>query len=573
MNCRLRLAGRLGIALIATLMASAPARALEEVVIEIPLLETRFTVRLDELQSPEALRQGNSDLAELDRATGGAAGRQLRELLLQPVPLSVKQVADGSVGSPLLEQAMLVIASLGTVEGRTTDLSGRTLNEALLRASANGEPTLLSLMQAIPGQRVALNLGRARQIITRMAGQRQQAEALLATTAAAPLPAGTTNGPGVAVNRRLASLQVPHRAQPLEVMVIEPASGANGRLVLISHGLWDKPTSFEGWGTLLSSRGYTVVLPRHPGSDSSQQEAVLAGQAPPPGPEELALRPQDLSAVLDAVSARRLGFARPVDAERVVVLGHSWGATTALQVAGVRPTESSLRQRCANVDDPDRNLSWTLQCSWLKGAQNAALRDPRVIAVGAVSPPVSLLFPRGSGGELSGRVLLVSGSRDWVVPPDPEAIEPMRWGKTLGNQLVLVQDGDHFNLRPGQNSAGCRGAAPAGLDGSRLCRRSRCTAVAGGCSSADRSGLGQCRPADGRCHQPLGEPLTQRDAVKPPAGGCRAGGDRGSRPFALAVSRHQRKHHSGHDRGADGQPSGRHDRSLTRACRSNGSRC
>ena len=454
MNCRLRLAGRLGIALIATLMASAPARALEEVVIEIPLLETRFTVRLDELQSPEALRQGNSDLAELDRATGGAAGRQLKELLLQPVPLSVKQVADGSVGSPLLEQAMLVIASLGTVEGRTTDLSGRTLNEALLRASANGEPTLLSLMQAIPGQRVTLNLGRARQIVTRMAGQRQQAEALLATTTAASLPAGTTNGPGVAVNRRLASLQVPHRPQPLEVMVIEPASGANGRLVLVSHGLWDKPTSFEGWGTLLSSRGYTVVLPRHPGSDSSQQEAVLAGQAPPPGPEELALRPQDLSVVLDAVAAGRLGFARPVDAERVVVLGHSWGATTALQVAGVRPTDSSLRQRCANVDDPDRNLSWTLQCSWLKGAQDAALPDPRVIAVGAVSPPVSLLFPRGSGSALSGRVLLVSGSRDWVVPPDPEAIQPMRWGKTLGNQLVLVQDGDHFNLRPGQNSAG-----------------------------------------------------------------------------------------------------------------------
>ena len=51
-------------------------------------------------------------------------------------------------------------------------------------------------------------------------------------------------------------------------------------------------------------------------------------------------------------------------------------------------------------------------------------------------------------------MLLVSGSRDWVVPPDPEAIQPMRWGKTLGNQLVLVQDGDHFNLRPGQNSAG-----------------------------------------------------------------------------------------------------------------------
>jgi hypothetical protein len=48
----------------------------------------------------------------------------------------------------------------------------------------------------------------------------------------------------------------------------------------------------------------------------------------------------------------------------------------------------------------------------------------------------------------------VSGSRDWVVPPDPEAVDPMRRGKTQGNQLVLVQGGDHFNLRPGTQADG-----------------------------------------------------------------------------------------------------------------------
>ena len=438
----------------AGLIAAPPAWALEEVVIEVPLLELHFTVRLQELESTEALRQGHSDLAELDRASDGAVGRQLLELMRQPVPLSIKQVADGSVGSPLLEQAMLVMSSLGTVEGRPSDLSGRTLNEALLRASANGEATLLGLMRAIPGQRVTLNVGRARRIINRMNSQRRQAEALLArllpgSTVPKPLPAA-----GQAVNRRQASLVVAHRRQPLDLTVLEPSGGANGHLVLISHGLWDTPASFEGWGALLASRGYTVVLPRHPGSDSGQQEAVLSGQAPPPGPEELALRPRDLSAVLDAVAAGQLVFARAVDAQRVVVLGHSWGATTALQVAGVRPTASNLRQHCGNVDDPDRNLSWTLQCSWLKGVPDAAHQDPRVIAVGAVSPPASLLFPRGSGSQLGGRVLLVSGSRDWVVPPDPEAIAPMRWGKRLGNQLVLVQGGDHFNLRPGQDRSG-----------------------------------------------------------------------------------------------------------------------
>ena len=71
-----------------------------------------------------------------------------------------------------------------------------------------------------------------------------------------------------------------------------------------------------------------------------------------------------------------------------------------------------------------------------------------------MSPPVSLLFPKGSGADLSARVLLVSGSRDWVVPPDPEAITPMRWGRRLGNQLVLASGGDHFNLRPEEQPDG-----------------------------------------------------------------------------------------------------------------------
>jgi len=263
------------------------------------------------------------------------------------------------------------------------------------------------------------------------------------------------------VNRRIVTLKVPHRDDPLEVTLLEPVSGSNGRLVLISHGLWESPESLQGWGTLLASNGYTVAQPRHPGSDSRQQEAVLAGESPPPVPEELARRPKDLIALLDAIAVGRLRFSHPVDTGRVVVLGHSWGGTTALQLAGLQPSKQTLLQRCSDLADPDRNLSWTLQCSWLRGVSKAGLADPRVVAVGAVSPPVSLLFAKGFTSGLGGRVLLVSGSRDWVVPPDPEAIAPMRWGRTLGNQLVLVQGGDHFNLRP-------EGAADGGVLGPLL---------------------------------------------------------------------------------------------------------
>jgi predicted dienelactone hydrolase len=465
------------LALVAPLIPTAPALALEEVVIELPLLKTQLTVKLRELKSAEALRQGNSDLAELDRASNGAVGRQVIELMRQPVPLSVKQVADGSMGSPLVEQAMLVLSSIGFVEGRSADLSGRTLTEALRQAASDGEPTLLSLLKAVPGQRLTLDLGRTRQLFNRMLRQRQQAESLLAVTPAVSPPVSPPLSPPLApavsaastaraeagrnVNRRIVTLPVPHRPDPLEITLLEPASGANGRLVLISHGLWDSPAAFEGWGILLASRGYNVALPRHPGSDSSQQEAVLTGQSPPPGPEELARRPKDLIAVLDAIGNGRLRLAQQVDAGRVVVLGHSWGATTALQLAGLQPSKETLLQRCSDLDDPDRNLSWTLQCSWLRGVRYAGLADPRVVAVGAVSPPMSLLFARGFTSEQGGRVLLVSGNRDWVVPPDPEAIAPMRWGRAIGNQLVLVQGGDHFNLRP-------QGAADGGVLGPLL---------------------------------------------------------------------------------------------------------
>ncbi len=443
-------------AVLACLAATcAPALALDEVVVELPLLENTLQLKLSELKSPEALLQGSSDLAELDRASHGELGRKLLKLLNQPVPVSFRQLVDSSTGSPLLEQVLLLVSSFGTVEGRSPDLSGETLKQAFEQASAqspDGQPTLLQLMEAIPGERVRLNLSQAQVVLARMMRHRRRAERLMATALPAPAASDVTAISPVAVERT--TLPVRHRSEPLELVVMQPTTGGTGRLVVISHGLWDSPINFEGWGHRLAGAGYSVVLPRHPGSDKSQQHQVLSGQAPPPSPEELALRAQDLIAINDAVGQGQISALAAVTADRVVVIGHSWGATTALQLAGIKPDDQALRARCTNVNDPERNLSWTLQCSWLSAVSQAAVDDPRVIAVAAVSPPVSLLFPKGAAQHLSGRVLLVSGTHDWVVPPDPEAVEPFSESNRRGNQLVLVQGGDHFNLRPGTSVDG-----------------------------------------------------------------------------------------------------------------------
>ena len=437
------------------LVLQLPARALDEVVVELPLLQDSISVSLSELSSPKSLISGSSDLAELDRASNGALGRKLVKLLNSPLPGSFRHVADVAVGSPLLEQALLFVSSFGTIEGQQADLSGATLRQALNRASAaapNGDPTLLQLMQAIPGKRVRLDLGRAQFVVSRMLRHHHQADRLMSTVPAAPAAAAHPQDAPVRISHQ--QLQVAHRAAPLELEVIQPVAGGNGRLVLISHGLWDSPLNFEGWGRVLAAQGYTVVLPRHPGSDRSQQQAVLTGKAAPPNAAELAWRALDLKAINDGVAQQQLKGIVGVDASQVVVIGHSWGATTALQLAGVKPEDSALLKRCDNVDDPERNLSWALQCSWIRGVDQAAISDPRVIAVAAVSPPVSLLFPRGSEQLIGARILLISGTDDWVVPPDPEALGPFAIAAARGHQLVLVKGGDHFNLRAGKATNG-----------------------------------------------------------------------------------------------------------------------
>jgi len=436
------------------LAGAGPARALDFIELKIPLLDTSFNLKLSELANPQALLNGRSDLADLNRATGGRVGRELRQLLDTPLPLSLLPVVDQALGSPLLEQALLVLSSFGSVNGQNTDLSGERLQQVLIQASGQGQPTLLTLLQAIPGDSVRLDLGRAVELLQRLRRQQHQAERLLAAgQPSAPPAASEVLGPLPLRERRL-KLAVAHRQKPLVVELVEPVRPGRGRLVLLSHGLWDSPESFRGWARLLASRGTTVLMPIHPGSDSGQRQAMLNGKAPPPRPAELRLRPLDLQAVINAAASERLGLAPGSQTGKVVVIGHSWGATTALQLAGVRPSARQLAARCHNPADPDRNPSWALQCSWLSDADQAALADPRVIAVAAVSPPTQLLFDHGAARELSARVLLVSGSRDWVVPPDLEALQPFRGILRRGHQLVLAQGGDHFNLRPGGAPAG-----------------------------------------------------------------------------------------------------------------------
>ena len=442
----------LGVGVILAL-AGGSASALERLVLRFPFLETEMTINLGSGLSAEQLIQASPDLQDLQLASDGKLLQLLRQVFLTPLPLETKAMLEGSTGQPLLEQALTAATYLVDLEGVEPDVSGRMLTDALIRAERSGQPNILGFLRELPGEQASVDLSRIAEVANRLKSNQEAGVALARSGDPASVHAGLRAPLRSSWSRQIVQVSVPHRSQPLRVLTLRPGSSANGRLVLISHGLWDDPESFEGWGEVLVSNGYTVLMPDHPGSNFSQQQAMLAGATPPPGPEELRLRPLDVSAVLDAVDEGRLFPDARLNTDAVAVVGHSWGGTTSLQLAGAVPTDRKLQAQCNDLKDPERNISWVLQCSWLSGINQAAVADSRVKAVVAVSPPLRLLFDPTRLESLPVKVLLVSGTRDWVVPSGPEAITPMLETKAaqLGHRLVLAQGADHFSLRSFRN--------------------------------------------------------------------------------------------------------------------------
>ena len=423
--------------------------AVERLTIDLPLLDVNVSLNLKGARTTAELIEANPDLQELDQAGDGSVSRLLAQLLTAPLPQRTSSVLEQSVGHPLLEQALLAASDLVKVEGLPADTSGRVLSDALQAAYRDGEPNVLGLLRRVPGKSLSIDFQALVFSAKRLQTNQDDARALVKQgIATAPASTSLAESGSDGWTRAQIRFPVSHRPEPLDITVLTPERTSNGKLVVISHGLWDEPGSFEGWGRLLAANGYTVLLPSHPGSDADQQKDLLSGVAAPPSSEELRFRPMDVSALLDGVEAGNLLSGQQISVNDAAVVGHSWGATAALQLSGLKTTSRKLKTRCQDPRDPDRNLSWVLQCSWLSGADQGSLADPRVKAAVVVSPPMRLLFDETSGPSLQAKVLLVSGTNDWVVPPDPEAVVPLKGGNPLanGHRLVLAAGGSHFNL-------------------------------------------------------------------------------------------------------------------------------
>ena len=304
------------------------------------------------------------------------------------------------------------------------------------------------------GRKVTIRLDRAVPLLRRLKGQQQDVDQQLRRYPAMPAAPSSSLKPGpLPIQTSMVTIPEPYTHERLDVTVVRPVGTPTLPPVVISHGLWDSPASFLGWAQFIASHGAPVFLPRHPGSDLSQQADMLAGRSSPPEPKEFLRRPLDVKAVLDALDAGAIAGAEGIRAREVTFIGHSWGGTTALQLAGARSLPNPLWKECANALSPMRNISWVLQCSFLPAATDASMAEPRIVRVAAVSPPQGLVFAAGLN-DLRVPVLLVSGSRDFVVPSHPEALLPFGSYPKGNNELVVAEGGSHFNLPADARSNG-----------------------------------------------------------------------------------------------------------------------
>jgi len=451
MNLNYRIASPLAILVLAVSFVSTPAKAVEQLNILLPVLREKLTVQLKELASPAALWAGNSDLAELNRATNGLYASSLLQLLNSPLPIQKDfDSAMARQGEVLLRRLIELDLSQPNLLKTDPVLAGIKAAQA-----KNAQVSLLDVLQEIPGKSVTVRLDRALPFIKRLQEQQLAAAELIPNfNKAAPAPAYLLAPGKFATQTTVVLLPATgNLIEPLEVTVVRPLDKPSLPPVVISHGLWDSPSSFLGWAQHLASHGAVVFLPRHAGSDRNQQAEMLAGHTAPPPPVEFLRRPIEVKAVLDGLETGKIPEAAGISPRNVLFIGHSWGATTALQLAGARSVASDLWNACKDPEHPKRNLSWVLQCSFLPAAVAGSFADSRISRVVAVSPPQALVFAAGIS-DLKLPVLVVSGSSDLVVPPKPEALLPFSQYPKNGSQLVIAERGTHFNLPAGADSNG-----------------------------------------------------------------------------------------------------------------------
>lgn len=386
--------------------------------------------------------------------------RHVLQMRLELNPLQLQRFFHTSLGHTLI-----------TWFERFFRLSGNapvppSLKELLVEMATDPEGlSLLSFIRRSPAQ-IQLNLDQvlltAKQIETLLhtsdaiadwIRELSELEAAAQPLDATPIPAIDQPGP-FAVQEfewqvEPAALPTAHTlARPLQATCYQPDPLPEGKIPVVvqSHGLASSPEDLAAYAQYLASYGYLVVAPHHAGSNSDYVRDMLAGTTTEVFEQRDFLdRPQEVSRLLDALEDQNAAkFDGRLHLKAVGVMGYSFGAYTALALAGGEIQFGTLEQRC-DLATCHPNLSLLLQCQALRLPRSPyPLRDDRVQAVLALDSLGSAMFGAEGIGNIHIPVLLIAGSHDIATPLALEQIRIFQWLTTAERYLALIKGKVHI---------------------------------------------------------------------------------------------------------------------------------
>lgn len=379
---------------------------------------------------------------------------QLRTALLSKAditPLAVAQFLYSPQGERILSKVAQVVQTKAGQSGFYA------IRSALIMATADPEGlTPLNILKKFPTYGIRLNSQRGFQIIENLSTIVQETNrAIVEVQQEAKNESSAHNLPQNALypnfskpgnfsyRKQLLSLEDRSRNRSFPVDLYLPNNSGRLPLIVISHGLGGDRSSFAYLARHLASYGFAVAVPEHPGSNAGQIQALFNGFANKVTlPEELIDRPLDIKFLLDYLESN---YQQQLQVRQVGIIGQSFGAYTALVLAGARLNLPSLNQACRDLDN-SLNLSLLLQCIALElPNRKFDLRDKRIVSAIAINPLTSAVFGQEGMREIKIPVMLVSGSADPVTPALSEQIEPFTWLTTPEKYLVLLNGATHFS--------------------------------------------------------------------------------------------------------------------------------
>ncbi len=228
-------------------------------------------------------------------------------------------------------------------------------------------------------------------------------------------------------------------------------------LVVFAHGYNDIRLASAYLAEHLASWGFVVIAIDYADNWFTQDQPglLLAG---------LHTRPKEISGELDfaaELSAPGGQLEGMIDPELTAIVGHSWGGTNALTLAGglldlewysrlvaehpeicVAPPEAANLDVCSDILDHQQTLAELAGLESTPEGLWPSWNDPRVDAIVGLAPDGALFSPQGLQG-VKVPVMLSVGTADRYVNPDAAVMQTYQNLASAEKSLVVLEGADH----------------------------------------------------------------------------------------------------------------------------------